>query len=280
MLCPGVFDDHVGVIHQALAGVPHSAVAHACKLAVLGHRYAAVIEKISVAAQICAADAVDEIHVAVQRPAVSEKVNVFVYEVYLIVIEAVRIIAVDRRPLVCIEGVHTVVEDDGVIFKVAALEHKARIHPVAGVAQDDSALELEAQGVERDADVFLRRLAVVFAREIIQRLERYTIAPLEKIRVSVIERYPEHCEDARGTSGGRPQPENIVVAPLNVDIRVLHKSVEQSRRLGAAIEYIADDVQLIDGKALYDIRKRRYNVVSGTGGYDRLQNSVVIAHLI
>ena len=61
---------------------------------------------------------------------------------------------------------------------------------------------------------------------------------------------------------------------------MLHERVEQSRRLRAAVKYIADYVQLIDGKTLYNIRKRRDNVIGSAGGYDRLQNRVVIAHLI
>ena len=61
---------------------------------------------------------------------------------------------------------------------------------------------------------------------------------------------------------------------------MLHERIEQPRRLGASVENIADYVQLIDGKALNYIRKRGDNVVGSAGGYDRLQDRVMIAHLV
>ena len=148
------------------------------------------------------------------------------------------------------------------------------------MAQDYPAFKLEADGIQSDADVFFRSLTVVFAREVIKRLERYAVAPLKKICVSVVERYSEHCEYAGRASGRSAQPQDIVVAPLNVNIRVLHERIEQPRRLGASVENITDYVQLIDGKALYYIRKRGDNIVGSAGGYDRLQYRIMIAHLV
>ena len=125
MLCPGVFHDHVRIVHETLAGVPHSAMAHARKFAVLGHRYAAVVQQVSVAAKICAADAVDKIHMAVQRLTVAEKVYVLVYKIDFIIIEAVRIVSVDSRPLIGVERIHAFIKDNCVVFKIAAIEHQA-----------------------------------------------------------------------------------------------------------------------------------------------------------
>ena len=187
VLCPGVFHDHVRIVHETLAGVPHSAVAHARKFAVLGHRYAAVVQEISVAAQVCAADAVDKIHMAVQRLTVAEKVYVLVYQIELIIVQAVRIVSVNSRPLIRVKGVHSIIEYDRVVFKIAAVEHQARVHSVAGVAKDYPAFKLEADGVQRDTDVFFRCLTVVFAREVIKRLERYSVATLEQVCVAVVE---------------------------------------------------------------------------------------------
>ena len=125
VLCPGIFHNHVRIVHETLAGVPHSAMAHARKFAVLGHRYAAVVQQVSVAAKICAADAVDKIHMAVQRLTVAEKVYVLVYKIDFIIIEAVRIVSVNSRPLIRVKGVHSIIEYDRVVFKIAAIEHQA-----------------------------------------------------------------------------------------------------------------------------------------------------------
>ena len=124
---------------------------------------------------------------AVQRLTVAEKVYVLVYQIELIIVQAVRIISVNSRPLIRVKGVHSIIEYDRVVFKIAAVEHQARVHSVAGVAQDYPAFELEADGVQRDTDVFFRCLTVVFAREVIKRLERYSVATLEQVCVAVVE---------------------------------------------------------------------------------------------
>ena len=103
---------------------------------------------------MCCRDAVDKIHMAVQRPTVAEKVYVLVYQIKLIIVQAVRIVSVNSRPLIRVKGYTPSSSMTVLFFKIAAVEHQARVHSVAGVAKDDPAFKLEADGVQRDTDVF------------------------------------------------------------------------------------------------------------------------------
>ena len=62
---------------------------------------------------------------AVQRLTVAEKVYVLVYKIDFIIIEAVRIVSVDSRPLIGVERIHAFIKDNCVVFKIAAIEHQA-----------------------------------------------------------------------------------------------------------------------------------------------------------
>ena len=148
------------------------------------------------------------------------------------------------------------------------------------MAQYNASLELKADGAQGYLDALGRGVAVVSAREIIQRLKRYAVAALKQVCVAVVKRNAQHGEYARGAAGGCTQPEDIVVAPLNVYVRMLHERVEKPRGLWTAVENIADNVQLIDGKALYNIRKRAYDLVRSAGGDYGIKYRVVVSDLI
>ena len=49
----------------------------------------------------------------------------------------------------------------------------------------------------------------------------------------------------------RAHPKHIVIAPLHVHMMVRHKMVEYNVRMGSAVEYVANDMQFVNGHALY-----------------------------
>ena len=166
---PGAFDNDIGIVEQALTRVPHTAVTHTGKLAVLGHGYAAVVKQISVAAEVCAAVSVDEVHVAAQRLAFAEQGHIFLDQRKLVFVHAVGVGPIDGRPLICVQRVNAVVEDDGIVHKVAAVEHES--HSVAGVTHYHPALELKAQCAQGKLYILLRGVAVILVNKAVQRLQ-------------------------------------------------------------------------------------------------------------
>ena len=121
------------------------------------------------------------------------------------------------------------------------------------MALNDPAFELEAQGVQRKLERFLVRCAVILLRKGHERTQRYAVAAADKIHVVVCNGDAQNGEYAGRASRSRTEPEYIVVAPLDIDIRMLHQGIQKPCRLGASIEDISDYVQLVNGKPLYDI---------------------------
>ena len=144
----------------------------------------------------------------------------------------------------------------------------------------DPAFELETQSVQRKFERFLVRCAIIFLCKGHERSKRYAVAAADEIHIVVCNGDTQDGEYAGRAARRRAEPEYIVVAPLDVDVRVLHQSIQKPRRLGAAVEDIADYVQLVDGKPLYDIRQRHDDLVGSAGRDDRLQQHLVIAHLV
>ena len=71
-----------------------------------------------------------------------------------------------------------------------------------------------------------------------------------------------------------------MVAPLDVEIRVLHEHVHDARGLRAAVEDVAHYVEPVHGQALYELRERRDDAVGGAGCDDAVEDGVVIAVLV
>ena len=127
-----------------------------------------------------------------------------------------------------------------------------------------SAFELEAERVQRKLERFLVGCTVVFLGKCHERSKRYSVASADEIHIVIAHRNTQHGENAGRTARCRTQPQDIVIAPLDVDIRVLHECVQKPRRLGASVEDVPDYVQLIHRKPLYYIRKSGNDLVGGS----------------
>ena len=67
-----------------------------------------------------------------------------------------------------------------------------------------------------------------------------------------------------------------MVAPLDIDIALLLQLVYHQMRAVAAVEYIADDVQLIDDRVLHKVAQRNDELVGSAYVYDRVYDLAVI----
>ena len=70
-----------------------------------------------------------------------------------------------------------------------------------------------------------------------------------------------------------------MIAPFDVDIRVLDEQIENLFRGRTAVEDVAHDVQTVDRQPL-DQQRHRDDKVVGVDLYDGLEDVVVVAHLI
>ena len=277
---PGAFYHDVRIVQQRLAGVPFAAVADPGKLPVLGHGDAAVVEQIAVAAEICAAIFINEVNMAAQGLALPEGGHIFLHQGLFLRRQLIGIGRVDGGPEGRIQGVHAIIQADGVACKVDALQHQPGIHAVARVALDNLPLQLKAQGIQGVVQHFARGAAVHLPGKLRQRAQGDAVAPLQQVGVAVVHGDAQHREDAGRAARRRAQPQDVVVAPLDVDVGVLHQRVQQAGRFAAPVENVAYDVQPLHGQALDELRHGHDDLFRRSGLHNGVQQGVVVAELV
>ena len=127
--------------------------------------------------------------------------------------------------------------------------------------QDDVSLQFETEDGEGLVHGLFVRAAVDLLAELRQGAERNAVAPLQGQRVAVIGAYAQNGEHAGRAARRRAQPEYVVVAPLYVDIRVLHQHIHDPRGLGASVEDVAHDVEPVYREAFYELGQGGDDVV-------------------
>ena len=167
------------------------------------------------------------------------------------------------------------------MFDTADIEHAPRIidlieqqavfHQILRPPLDELALELELDDGDRllhlrhqadfiAGEIFARvhlgaeqaaRIVLVgFHGERGQRQEADPVTVAQRFHVAVAQRAAHHVGDAGLAPGGRAHPQDVVVAPLDVDLMMLHQVVKNEVRPRPTVVNVTDDVQLLDGQAL------------------------------
>ncbi len=139
------------------------------------------------------------------------------------------------------------------------------VHVEAPVAHDDLPLELEQQDVHGLRQ--RRELGSQAGRAIGNRLvgalgKRHKLAQgdavvvLQDLEIAVAQVVAQNRDDARRLTGGRAHPQQVVIAPLDIQRVVLHQAVHDLGRPAAAVEDIAHQMQMVDDQALDEIGQR------------------------
>ncbi len=76
------------------------------------------------------------------------------------------------------------------------------------------------------------------------------VTVLQHVEAVVADGDAQHVADAGQVARGRSHPGNVVVPPLDVHVVEMHELVHNDVRPGAAVENIADNVQIVDGQIL------------------------------
>ena len=106
------------------------------------------------------------------------------------------------------------------------------------------------------------------------------VSVFESGMVAVTHRHAHDVGNATVVSRSRSHPQNIVVAPLYVDIVVGAELVHNDFSTGSPVENIAHDMEGIDYKPLYKIANGADTLVGPTGGNDSGNDSVDIGLLV
>ena len=123
-------------------------------------------------------------------------------------------------------------------------------------------------------------VAVRFQRELQKRRKRDPVTVLDRVDVAVFQRIDDGGRNERPVARRRAHPQDVVVAPLNVDRVIGKQPVHDDMRAGTAVEDVAHDVQAIDDEPLDEVRKRHDQRIRLFGLDDRADDLVIIADLV
>ena len=149
---------------------------------------------------------------------------------------------------------------------VDLVEQQAVSHVELGVALDNLALEFKEQhvdGLDQRGDGLTGGVGGIGKGD--KLAQRDAVVVLEDLVIVVAQVVAQHRGDAGGLTGRSTHPQQVVVAPLDVERMVGEQAVHNLGSAAATVEDIAHQVQVVDGQAL-DERGERLDKVVGAGG--------------
>lgn len=149
---------------------------------------------------------------------------------------------------------------------VDLVEQQAVGHVELGVALDNLALEFKEQhvdGLDQRGDGLTGGVGGIGKGD--ELAQRDTVVVLEDLVVVVAQVVAQHRGDAGGLAGSGAHPQQVVVAPLDVERMVGEQTVHNLGSAAATVEDITHQVQVVHGEAL-DERGERLDKVVGAGG--------------
>ena len=262
----------VRTVEQRLAGVVLAVDRDRRERTVGVQRHAAVEQKVSVADEVHAAVREQKPDVILQPFRMVERRAELIHQLRLRFGQRVRIGRQNRRQMRIRHREHAVVERDGAVLEIDAVQHPAVVHMKLGVVFDDLSLKLEQDDrhrlvhlgdqlgvvVSRASDLARQKLrarivGVRVDRKRHKRRKRDPVAVLDRVNVAVFQRIDDRRRDQRAAARRGAHPQDVVVAPLHVDVVVAQKPVQNDVRARTAVEHVAHDVQPVDDQPLNEV---------------------------
>ena len=267
----------VSHVEVRLSAVLFAEVLDLVKAAVVPERHAAVIEQVSVAAAVHSALFVQKRDVAPENRAVKEGISQSVDDLAFAFCQLIWTVGVYGREKAVVELIC-----NSLAFDRAAVyfsEQEPVVHAVLGVTENRLTLEFELNDRDRLESRVHRFAAVGLTSEQCQRAKADAVAALEGAKIPVFYAVAHDVCDTSLAARRRAHPENIVVAPLDVEGMSAHEQIDNLFGGVAPVEDIADNMQPVYREALYQLRERNNEVLCSELG-DGIKDLLVVAHLI
>ena len=275
MTCDGVRHVEVRLAFVAVAEQPdlHQA-------AVLVQRYAAVIQQVAVVHAVHAAVVVQEGDVHIQPSAARERSFQLAYHSLFVLSQFVRILRVESGEGAFVELVHLAADVDCSGIDVYLFQHQAVVHPIVGVALYDLTLQLELHEGDRcQSRIHRSAVGIIALGEEDEIPQADAVAILERPHCAVFDAVAHDVRDTRLAAACRAHPQDVMVAPFDVERVVLHQQVDDLIRSVAAVEDIADNVESVYCQPLYQTREREDEVVRAHAD-DGVEDVLMVAYLV
>ncbi len=246
------------------------------------HRDAAVEQQVVVIAEVRMPFFVQKADVPVEALALAEGV-----------LEPRQHALLFRREVVGMLGVHcgkidraqrpvSAADPHGFRLAVDFVQQQPVFHLVLRVPLDDLPFDLEQD--DRDCLpgglVGVAVFFVDFLREQRERPQAHGVALFQHVHVPVADAVPDHRGHAGIAARRGAHPQDVVVAPFDVERMVAHQKLHNRVRPGAAVENIPHDVQMVDRQPLDEGGERFDEVVSAAEPDERVDDFFVVDHLV
>ena len=290
----------VDFIEERLALVFLSVDGDVFERAIVVEGYGSVVEEVVVAHEIHAAVGEEATHVLAQLLAVDKRSVQPVDEFFLLGSQRIGVGRVDRGENLVTQGIFFPVENQHATRIVDFVEQQAVVHFKIGVRKNELSFEFELY--DGDGFVHLRQeaagLVAIFAVEALgqeegagvvfvlldgkggQRHEVDAVTVFERAVVAIPHRHANDIGHAAVVAGGRAHPQNIVVAPLYIDVVIGAELVHDDFGAGTAVEDVAHDMQGVDDQPLYEVADGTDAGIGPAGGDDGGDDAVDISLLV
>ena len=148
------------------------------------------------------------------------------------------------------------------------------------MAKDRLSLGLGDQHVDRLHHGGVGISLVGALREELQLPEGDGVAALQDTDVVVTHIVPHHVGDAGVAAAGCTHPEDVVVAPLDIQGVIIHQEVDDLVRVGTSVKQVTDDMEMIHCEALDQIRQCLNELIAVLDPDDGVQDALVICLLV
>ena len=167
---------------------------------------------------------------------------------------------------------------NGVMLQVHPVEQQPVLHLEFRVPADQLTLQLEHHDIHGLDHGFVRgKIRIQFFSKQCQLAQRNAVSAFQDIHIAVGQGIAQDTGNAAGAARGCAHPQDVMIAPFNVDRVMMHEDIHDAVGMRAAVKDIAHNVQAVDGKVLDEDRERDEQAVHAAGGGQGFNDRVMIA---
>ncbi len=217
----------------------------------------------------------------------------------LFLCQCIRVFRVNRREIHIIHDVFLAVYHDGPFFKIDFIQQEPVLHTELRVTFDNLCFHLPLHNGNclmhlcNHFEILIAQHLVPLRRKLVagvisiffhgkrcQRQKVNSIVFLNGIQICVPRLDTQHIADQRLTACRCPHPCDIVVAPLNIYGMVSGQDIHNLRRIRPSVIDISDNMQLVNGKPLYQVAECDNKTVSLVKVDNRMYDFRIIHFLV
>ncbi len=292
---------HVAVAHvvQRAAFIGFAEDLDLFQAAVVVERHAGMQQQVAVADLVQAAGFQEEAHMTLQLLTAQKRRLQTHHDLFLFGRERIGVGRIDGRKHLVDQLVLDAVNDDGAAVAVDLPQQVAIVELEARILRDKGRLDLELDdghslldlhvqldlgrrqvGVALQAESHARIVAIGLLRERGERQNVDAVGVFQDGQVAVARADAHDVGNAPALPERGAHPDDVVVAPLDVDVVMRDERFHDGVGRGAAVVDVADDVQAGNGQALNGVRERFDQIDAAPGAHGGVHDGVVVRFLV